>query len=250
MMKMHVCFPGTQKALHFISSIFCSYHCYWKDEGKEWNTHLDDDRGWIYNCRDAVATYESNIELDALLDQFNLRGQYNERMAVSKEVALPMMLRGVEASIARKKMLFQSCTRAIEQRKEFLWDVLGYDVFGPKGGVSPLKMKHLCYKILQLPPKYRMDPKTKQRRLSCDKDAIDEWLLTCNIFYRPILKMIKDVRSISVFKSTFAAAPLDWDDKFRCSLNVAGPHTFRWSASEDAFGFGANLQTIPKGDER
>jgi DNA polymerase-1 len=35
----------------------------------------------------------------------------------------------------------------------------------------------------------------------------------------------------------------------RCSYNVAGPETFRFSSSENAFGTGMNLQNIPIGNE-
>ena len=250
MMKMHTIFPGVRKGLDFISSIFCNYHCYWKDEGKTWNKTMNEDQLWVYNCRDAVATFEANFAMDISLETFSLQKQYRERMRVSQKVALPMMLRGVAASTTQKKALLNDCNLAIQQRRDFLLDILqGFDLFGPKG-ISSKQMFRLCYDILQLPPQYRKDPKTKQNRLSCDKDAIEEWLLSCNIFYRPILKVIKDIRSLAVFRSNFASAPLDWDERFRCSFNVAGPHTFRWSASKDAFDYGTNLQTIPKGDER
>ena len=35
----------------------------------------------------------------------------------------------------------------------------------------------------------------------------------------------------------------------RCSFNVAGTETFRWSSSKSAFDKGTNLQNIPEGDE-
>lgn len=248
MVKMHVCFPGTKKSLDFISSVFCERHCFWKAESKDWDPKVGEDQLWIYNCKDAIATFEIDGVLDTLLDDFNLRVQYDERMRTSKS-AFKMMLRGFPIDKAFKAKLSLDCFEAIIQRRDFLVDVVGFDVFGPKG-VSSTKMKKLCYDLFQLPPKYRIDQKTKKRRLTCDKDAIDEWLATCNIFYRPILQMIKDVRSLGVFKSTFADAGVDWDGRFRCSMNVAGPHTFRWSTSEDAFGFGTNMQNIPKGDER
>ena len=249
MMKMHVCFPGAKKSLDFISSVFCTYHRFWKEEGKEWVKKMDEDVLWEYNCKDAVATYEINETLDELLLSFGLRPQYDERMR-TQQSAFKMMLRGMDVSLTFKKQLFNDCVVAINQRKGFLFDVLGIDMFGPQGGVSPKKMKMLCYDLFQLPKKFRIDPATKQRRLTCDKNAINEWLQSCNIFFRPILHMIKEVRSLTVFKSTFAGAPLDWDDRFRCSMNVAGPHTFRWSTSEDAFGYGTNMQNIPRGDER
>lgn len=244
MMKMHVCFPGAKKSLDFISSVFCQYHRFWKEEGKEWAKKMDEDMLWEYNCKDAVATYEINKTLDELLEQFGLRPQYDERMRTAQS-AFKMMLRGIDVSLSLKKQLFTDCVVAINQRKDFLLDVLGIDLFGPKGGVSSKKMQMLCYDLFQLPKKFRIDPATKQRRLTCDKNAIDEWIQTCNIFFRPVLQMIKDVRSLVIFKSTFAGAPLDWDNRFRCSMNVAGPHTFRWSTSEDAFGYGTNMQNIP-----
>ena len=249
MMKMHVVFPGVSKDLAFISSIFCKFHRFWKEEGKEWVKTMDEDQLWVYNCKDAVATYEADQTLDQLLTDFNLRAQYNERMEVAEE-AFKMMLRGVEVSTQFKRQLQKDCRAAIKQRKDFLQEILGFNLFGPQGGVSPKKMKMLCYDLFGLPPKYRIDQATKQRRLTCNKDAIDDWLQTCDIFYRPILKIIKDVRSLTVFKSMFADAKLDWDERFRCSFKVAGPHTFRWASAEDAFGFGGNLQNIPKGDER
>jgi len=243
-----VCFTGTKKSLDFISSVFCEHYQFWKQEGKEWEKNMDEDTLWQYNCKDAVYTYEVDEALSALLDKFNLNEQYQERMKTC-ETALKMMLRGIDVSMTFKRELSHQCGRAIAQRKDFLRDVLGFSIFGPKA-VSPTKMKYLCYDLFRLPKKYRIDSATKQRRLTCDKDAIDEWIQTCDVIYRPVLKMIKDVRSLQVFKGTFADARLDWDNRFRCSFNVAGPHTFRWSSSEDAFGFGTNMQNIPKGDER
>lgn len=247
MMKMHVCFPGVPKALDFIASIWCERYTFWKEESKDWDPHVGEDQLWIYNCKDAISTFEINIELDKLLDSFGLRHLYDERMRTA-ESAFKMMLRGFLVDKVFKAKLSMDCMEAIIQRRDFLIDVIGFDVFGPKG-VSPKKMKILCYDLFQLPPKYRLNAQ-KKRRLTCDKDAIDEWLATCNIFYRPVLQMIKDVRSLGVFKGTFADAGIDWDGRFRCSFKVAGPHTFRWASAEDAFGFGGNMQTIPKGDER
>lgn len=249
MMKMHVCFPGAKKSLDFIASVFCQFYRFWKEEGKEWEKNMDEDTLWQYNCKDAVATYEIDETLEGLLDQFNLRTQYEERMEVA-EAAFDMMLIGVDVSLTYKKQLYNECVEAINQRKDFLFDVLGINMFGPQGGVSPKKMQMLCYELFDLPKKFRLDQATKQRRLTCDKEAIDEWLQSCNIFYRPILKIIKDVRSLTIFKSTFAGAKLDWDYRFRCAWKVAGPHTFRWASAEDAFGYGTNMQNIPGGDER
>jgi DNA polymerase I-like protein with 3'-5' exonuclease and polymerase domains len=57
------------------------------------------------------------------------------------------------------------------------------------------------------------------------------------------------LRSLGVFRSTFLEAPVDTDERMRCSFNITGTETFRFSSSENAFGSGMNLQNVPSGDE-
>ena len=57
------------------------------------------------------------------------------------------------------------------------------------------------------------------------------------------------MRSLGVFLSTFVNAPLDVDGRMRCSFNIAGTETYRFSSSKNAFGSGMNMQNIPKGGE-
>jgi len=54
----HVLLPGTDKDLVMLSSLYCDWHCYWKDDLKESAQNLDDEKRWRYNCRDCVVTYE------------------------------------------------------------------------------------------------------------------------------------------------------------------------------------------------
>lgn len=54
----HVLLPGTDKDLVTLSAMYCTWHCYWKDDLQESNETLDDERRWRYNCRDCVVTYE------------------------------------------------------------------------------------------------------------------------------------------------------------------------------------------------
>ena len=247
MLQQHVAWPGLPKSLDFISSMYREHHRYWKDDGKNWDPRTtDENQLWYYNCEDAVATYESHFALVKVLDYFKLQDQYREKMLVAY-YAFDMMLRGVNSNMKAKLELSSELGFAIAKYREWLLKVIGYDVFGPKA-VSPKKMMHLAYEVLKLPPKF---VKTKEgRRKTANKDAIAEWLETCEPVFRPILHVIEDVRSMQVFKSTFADQELDWDNRFRCSNNVAGAHTMRWSTSEDAFNYGGNLQNIPKGDDR
>jgi DNA polymerase I-like protein with 3'-5' exonuclease and polymerase domains len=64
-----------------------------------------------------------------------------------------------------------------------------------------------------------------------------------------LFNLLEDERSVDVFASTFIRAPLDSDGRMRCSFNIAGTETFRWSSSQNVFGSGTNLQNIPKNQE-
>jgi DNA polymerase I-like protein with 3'-5' exonuclease and polymerase domains len=57
MIGHHLLFPGTPKDLATQSSLYCQWHCFWKDEGKEIDSG-NEAQWWEYNCRDCVATWE------------------------------------------------------------------------------------------------------------------------------------------------------------------------------------------------
>jgi DNA polymerase I-like protein with 3'-5' exonuclease and polymerase domains len=130
----------------------------------------------------------------------------------------------------------------MREHQDFIRKLIGVPKFSI---ASPKQVHWLCYEILKLPAIRKKGAKS----LTADKDAVAEWLRTCEPLYRPILQSIVDYRSLQVFRGTFALASIDTDGRFRCSINVAGPSTFRLSTSEDAFGFGTNMQNLPKGDE-
>ena len=67
---------------------------------------------------------------------------------------------------------------------------------------------------------------------------------------RPLTHAIETYRSLSVFRNTFIMAPLDPDGRMRCSINVAGTETYRFSTSKNAWGRGTNLQNIPRNRDR
>ncbi|KKL07962.1 hypothetical protein LCGC14_2580730, partial [marine sediment metagenome] len=246
MLKHHCAMPGTQKGLDFLSSIYCRYHRYWKDESKDWKPGLGEEQLWIYNCTDCVATFEANENLDAVIDAFGLTEQYAFQMKTNA-TAFNMMLRGVNINKQLKADHSVELYEMTIQLREWLDSILyPFTIFGPKG-VSSKKMMILAYQIFRLPLKYRQAGKKKA--LTANKDAVEEWCNSVEPVFRPVLEAIREFRSLLVYKSTFADAALDWDGRFRCSINVSGAETFRWSTSTDAFGFGTNMQNLPKKKE-
>jgi DNA polymerase-1 len=63
------------------------------------------------------------------------------------------------------------------------------------------------------------------------------------------VQKIQELRSLGVFLSTFIEAQPDRDGRIRCSFNIAGTDTYRFSSSANAFGTGLNLQNVPNGSE-
>jgi DNA polymerase I-like protein with 3'-5' exonuclease and polymerase domains len=156
-----------------------------------------------------------------------------------------MMLRGIAINLDYKMELHEKLQKLLASQLSFIKYVTGVDL-SPS---SPKQVHAFCYDVLKLPPIYKEDKKNKTRRVTADKEAMEEWLLICDPLYRPLLQAIMDYRSLQVYNSTFAMARLDDDGRFRCSINIAGPETFRWSTSEDAFGFGTNMQNIPRSED-
>lgn len=250
--QQHVAFPGLPKGLDFISSMYREHHTYWKDEGKTWDKNTPEEVLWRYNCIDAVATYESSMVLENVVRGFGLEAQYQERLLTQRN-AFTMMLRGTNSDMEAKLKLGSELGIGLAHMREW-WDyVVGYNIFGKqKGdktpGVSAPAFKKFVYELLKLPNKYT--GKGAERRLTANKEACEEWEESCDPIYRPLLAFVRHYRSMLVFKSTFADQALDFDNRWRCTNNAGHANTFRWTTSEDAFGFGTNLQNIPKGDKR
>jgi hypothetical protein len=95
MYAWHECFPGTPKALDYLSSLFCRYHRYWKEDHKEWDLSAGDLVTLLrYNAEDCVRTFACGTAIRALLQTFGLHEQW-EWMRRKRDLALRMMLKGV-----------------------------------------------------------------------------------------------------------------------------------------------------------
>lgn len=241
MLMQHLIWPGMPKGLDFLSRMYCNFHRYWKDDGKEWNPKIhSEEQHWTYNATDCVTTYEVFEVLDGLIDHYGLRKQYQFRMGQLYEATLHTMLKGVRVDLKERGRLGLELLEALEERDEIHQRVYGFKL-NPK---SPQQMKALFYHDLGCPVQFNR----KTRQPSLDKDAL-EALADKFPELRPHVELIGQYRSIGVFLSTFVRAPLDDDMRMRCSFNITGTETFRYSSSENAFGSGTNLQNIPKGEE-
>jgi len=239
MLGHHTCWPGTPKGLDFLSSIYCDYHVYWKDEGKEWHFKLGEDQLWAYNCKDCVVTYEVDEKLQASLDRLGLREQHDFQQSMFWP-ANRAMTRGLARDAEHTAGFAEYLSNEMAAREAWFAKILGH----PLNPRSPKQMKALFYGDFAQKPIINR----KTGTVTLDDEAL-ETLGRREPLLRPILRRIGEYRSLGVFLSTFVGAKVDVDGRIRCSFNVAGTETFRLSSSKNAFNSGLNLQNIPPGGE-
>lgn len=237
MLAQHVCFSNLPKGLDFLSSMYCEHHVYWKDDGKTWDEKTGEDQLWSYNCQDAVITYEVDEVEQRNIDAMKLREVHDFQQKLFWPV-LRTMNRGLRVDHNRRSQFAMTLMDEIAKREQWLCDVLG----SPVNIKSPKQMQELFYASLGQKPIINR----KTGTITCDDEALGR-LADREPILRPLVKKIQELRSLGVFLSTFVNAPLDIDGRMRCSFNIAGTETYRFSSSTNAFGSGLNLQNIPKG---
>ena len=237
MLTQHTLFSNLQKGLDFLSSMYCEHHLYWKDEGKEWDAKTGEDQLWTYNCKDAVITFEVDTAQQAAVDQMRLREVHDFQQRLFWPV-LDSMNRGLRVDTSRRGNFAFTLQEEIAKREQWLIDTLGE----PLNIKSPLQMKRMFYEALGQKPVLSR----KTGSVTCDDEALRK-IAEREPLLLPVTKKIAELRSLGVFLSTFVNAPLDIDGRMRCSFNIGGTETYRFSSSKNAFGSGLNLQNIPKG---
>lgn len=242
MLMQHTVFPGLPKRLDFLASMYCEHYIYWKDDGKEFDPRVaPETQLWKYNCEDCVRTLEIFRVLRSTIQSMGRGEQYKFQMKIFK-IAVKMMLRGVRIDREAKAALTPLLDNYEQTRKEWLSRVLKRD-FNCR---SPKQMVGLFYTEMGLKPILKRTD--NGYRPTCDDEALNK-IKRREPLLRPLVETIQELRSIGVFRTNYAEMSLGPDGRMRSSINLAGTETYRFSMSEDAFGFGGNLQTIPKGTE-
>ena len=247
MLAHHLLFPGTPKGLDYLSSLYCTYHWYWKADGKEWDVKEEPKKLWDYNGLDCLRQYEVGTVLRDLIPKMDQEQQWIETLE-RNALALRMMRRGVRINQQHRGKLAYDLTIASSQFEEWFLRMVPQswvETNSPKNWYrSNLQQRQLFSQVLGL--RLPLHRKTGRETLGAEGMAV---LASRHPEFRRLFTALEDYRSLEVFNNTFVKAPLDPDGRMRCMFNVAGTETFRWSSSENAFGRGTNLQNIPSGTE-
>lgn len=242
MLKQHVCFLGLPKSLDFIASMYCQQYRFWKEDGKTWAEAMDERILWKYNCEDCVRTLECSIALDDVVESLGLVEQYRFQVRLWW-ATFRMMLRGIRTDDDMRAKLEHD----MDEHGKWLLSEIEYIAGQPLNPKSPKQMREFFYGTLCLRPEYKRGKRAapgKIRQPSCDDECLTR-VAQREPLVKPLVNLVLEYRSVSVYKSTFLSDCRDVDGLVRCSFNPAGTVTLRFSSSENAFGSGMNLQNIP-----
>ncbi len=247
MLAHHLLFPGTPKGLDYLSSLYCKYHWYWKEDGKEWDLKGDLRAHLEYNALDCLRTFEVFSVLRGLIQSMGQSEQWQQEME-KNALALRMMVRGIRIDQAKRGQLALELMTAQANLAEWFERIIPKHISQSESKVawysSPTQQRLMFSEEFG----FRLPVNRKTGQPTMGKEAI-RTLSERHPEFARLFTALGDYRSLSVFHKTFVRAPLDFDGRMRCMFNVAGTETFRWSSSENAFGRGTNLQNIPSGNE-
>lgn len=237
MVAHHVCWPDLPKSLDFLARIYSPFYAYWKDDVKEvTSAWLQGETLWRYNCLDCVYTYCVAEALESLVKVMNRTEQLENQMRLFEPV-MRASLKGLRVDPERRAAIKQQ----IDQRVATLESELRYILDEPELNLnSPVQKRRIFYEELRM--KERFNRKTGN--VTVNDDAMRSMVRD-----EPLLKPVVDrwLKAVhyKVMRSHWLAAEGPPDRLF-CGLNQSGTKTFRFSSSTNPFGWGTNLQNLPK----
>lgn len=233
-----VLFPGSERGLGYLSSMYCDHHVFWKEDAKDWGKVADFSSLFRYNCLDVCRDWEiAQRQREALLNA-KLMPQFESRMKYSHSV-YRMMRVGVNRDVARTNAMVQAVDEAIHAKELAVSELAGH----PVNFSSPKQVGHLLFNEMGLKPVGRLTPKGAA---STNDESLQK-LMEKHPNAAAVCLPILESRSLRSLKSNFLEAELDPDGRFRSSWMATGTETFRLTSGGNAFHRGGPLQNVTDG---
>jgi DNA polymerase-1 len=195
-----------------------------------------DEQLWIYNALDVAVTREVfDRQMESQLPGF----AYDMPRAMQGP-AFTMMRRGVAVdAVARNEESINLLRDIAKLESIFNQLAAAWDL--EINWRSPQQLMQLFYGTLGLEPIMVYDKLKRERRPSVNREALEK--LSKFEFARHFCECILQARGLKRLYDVINSG-LDPDNRLRCSYQVAGTMTGRWSSNESAFHTGTNLQNI------
>ena len=190
---------------------------------------------YIYNALDACLTHEIDEALKHLSQDDTI---YNFSKAMQAP-ALEMMLRGFRVDPGSREIALQRTKAKLEATLKWL-DALAHAVWDK--GVNPnsgKQLKDLFYNHMGIPPVTQFVKGVVTTPM--DRKVLEK--LDAYFHARPIVNAVLLARDLAKTQQVLETE-VDPDWRWRCSYNIAGTNTGRWSSSKSAAGTGSNFQNI------
>lgn len=246
MLAQNVLFPGTPKDLGYLSSLYCRYHWFWKEDAKEWDTKGTVEDLLLYNCWDNLRTFEIAQKQREAIASAGLEPQMQFKMRVN-DLCLRMMRRGVRIDIDRRSRLLPELMSYSERLCRDLYHIVPQERVNPNAKTpwfnSPQQTAFLFYNQFAFDPV--LHPKTGQPTVGKVAYPI---LRRKYPEFSGLFNRLDELGSLENTIQVMNTA-LDVDGRMRCSYNPGGTETHRLSSSQNVFGGGTNLQNLTTGDE-
>ena len=147
------CSPEHPKDLGYLSSLYCHYHKYWKEDHKEWNLSGTVEQLLRYNCEDCARTWEIAESQRQLLRVLKLEDQMAFKMKVNA-LCLRMMNRGVRIDTSKRASLLFELNIALQNLYKELYHIIPQEIVKPNSETpwytSAQQKAHLLYEVLGL----------------------------------------------------------------------------------------------------
>lgn len=222
-------------SLAFLTSIYTDQP-YYKDElkivkkGRKKN-ELIDERYGNYSCMDASITKEAQIEQTKLLnaDPYH-KTKFEFEMKLINGPIMWMMTHGVRIDMAERDRLRHLYKKRLELLEYLIADELGRWI----NMRSPQQVSQLLYKDMGL---------TGTGSRSTNENCIK--VLRAKYPDIGSLDYILDYRELEQIRKNILSATVESDGRMRCTympMTVGG----RFASSSNPFGYGTNMQNIPR----
>lgn len=195
----------------------------------------------IYNGLDCCLTFEIDEVRQDLRRNQSLIYDFERAM---QGPALEMMLRGFRVDIHERERAILSTMRQKSDTERILKHIIeaiqGGAAYDKKLPNSPKQLQNLFYDIMHLKPIEKHENGETKRPMGRE---VLERLETQDKFAEPIIAAILFYRDLSKSLQVLETE-IDPDWRWRCSYNIGGTSTGRWSSSKSPFGSGNNFQNI------
>lgn len=200
----------------------------------DWNTGY-----WVYNALDCCVTREVIDVVEALLSP-EQRTVYDFSIGMMAP-AFTMMTRGIAINREMRAKVTAELSQTLI-RLEHIWNRLTLEIAAePINWQSTPGLKKLFYSIMRIPEIMEFNYQKREKQVSVGREAMEK--LQGYYYAGPLARLILAMRDTKK-RLQVVQSGIDADSRMRCSYNVVGTETGRWSSSKNAFGKGTNNQNI------